>query len=1012
MIIGSNHRYPFKGYGMWNTTTNSPAPRVVSGARRSGISMLRYPGGSRANFFDWREAIGPRDTRGCQVYGKLGAGKGVRALYGIREHMRYANMVGARTLLTMPFLNETPGDAAAWVEYMNDPVGGRNPNGGKAWAGLRMKYGHKAPYHVRTWTIGNEPYLHNQRFWLGHNDKRALRRYVNGANIRFTNQEVGKKCVFRSGEARTRQQREIKYPPVAPKSETIKVNGRRWHRVGSLQSQGPNERVYVINNNTGKLTFGDGTHGQQLPSRARLRASYTSVHAGFAAMRRAMKNVDKSIHVCSEWSKPTFVRFMGQRGYDCLAAHPYRIFNKTFSSPLNAHDEQMQAERGASSLVPKLRRTLRRQHRPNVSVLITEFGTISIPKQPNAPHWDLGMSDALFMASQVVGFLRRGVPVATGGALTSFNLRSTLGDKPSWTRSAWAVTSGQLARVRLRQEMERGPRHRDARRRRHRPDPGRRQGPRHRRLQDRRQVRHLRRQQRDRQDGLQARLQRARQGVQSLGRGVKNFGGKLGELGSKAANTRLGKVVAAPFTGAAKLGTKLGNATRTKLGGKFPASSLAPRPSPRWARAPRRPPTTSRTSRPTAPTPGRIAAGNPLGPYGIPGRFEARRVVSESGEDLTEITMRVHLKPQSGVSADDLARVQKDAFDSVDHYYNSGHTLPNGSRMQVKVEFTDDAAASHLVVDLHPGSGGANQFKWYVDSSPTTHAHELGHGLGLKDEYFDPTAVNRGATSQTPGLHTDDSLMGDFWQRPPGGGSAVVDPATGIPIARPGTSLKDRHLIQIGDDIDNAAAAKPKPGHGGTNALEPKSKPAQMPGTGGAADTAKAVKVDLNQLQPVPNSQRSFMAPGAKQPLEKEVALAEKLAKERGDDFVFPFDDNQPAVDGFWRSTGRPVQFKTLAGGAKGQDQQLVKSANKAYTQARDFHWDDVELHIEAPDLTAQQVRDRWAQTNRIPPLKPMPGGHITTIKVHSKDGVVELDVPQAPPSAGNAASAAKDAGE
>ena len=447
MIIGSNHRYPFKGYGMWNTTTNSPAPRVVSGARRSGISMLRYPGGSRANFFDWREAIGPRDTRGCQVYGKLGAGKGVRALYGIREHMRYANMVGARTLLTMPFLNETPGDAAAWVEYMNDPVGGRNPNGGKAWAGLRMKYGHKAPYHVRTWTIGNEPYLHNQRFWLGHNDKRALRRYVNGANIRFTNQEVGKKCVFRSGEARTRQQREIKYPPVAPKSETIKVNGRRWHRVGSLQSQGPNERVYVINNNTGKLTFGDGTHGQQLPSRARLRASYTSVHAGFAAMRRAMKNVDKSIHVCSEWSKPTFVRFMGQRGYDCLAAHPYRIFNKTFSSPLNAHDEQMRAERGASSLVPKLRRTLRRQHRPNVSVLITEFGTISIPKQPNAPHWDLGMSDALFMASQVVGFLRRGVPVATGGALTSFNLRSTLGDKPSWTRSAWAVTSGQLARV-------------------------------------------------------------------------------------------------------------------------------------------------------------------------------------------------------------------------------------------------------------------------------------------------------------------------------------------------------------------------------------------------------------------------------------------------------------------------------------------------------------------------------------------------------------------------------------
>ena len=54
----------------------------------------------------------------------------------------------------------------------------------------------QAPYNVQTWTIGNEPYLHNQRFWLGHNDGKALRRYVNGASIRFTNQEVGKGCVF------------------------------------------------------------------------------------------------------------------------------------------------------------------------------------------------------------------------------------------------------------------------------------------------------------------------------------------------------------------------------------------------------------------------------------------------------------------------------------------------------------------------------------------------------------------------------------------------------------------------------------------------------------------------------------------------------------------------------------------------------------------------------------------------------------------------------------------------
>jgi len=444
-VIGSNHRFPFKGYGMWNTDTNAPDPRVVRGARRADINVLRYPGGSRANFFDWKEAIGPRDKRGCQVFGKLGAGKGIRALYGVREHMRFANMVGARTVITMPFMTETPRDAAAWVEFMNDAVGGRNPNGGKAWAAVRKKYGHPKPYNVRVWTIGNEPYLHNQRFWLGHNDGRALRRYVNGARIRYTKQQVGSECVFSSPDRRQQQQREILYPPLKPRSEKIFVKGTRWKRVKSVEQFGPKAKVYEVNNTTGKLTFGDGRHGKALPANPNVRATYTSVHAGFAQMRRAMKKADPSIRVCSEWSKPQFVRYMGQRGYDCLAAHPYRIFNIHFDGPLDAHDKMMAAERAASSLIPKLRRALRHVNRGNMPVIATEFGAITIPKQTEAPHWDHGMSDALFMASQVLGFVRRGVPLATGGALTSFNLRSTLGHKPSWTSSAWAVVTRQLS---------------------------------------------------------------------------------------------------------------------------------------------------------------------------------------------------------------------------------------------------------------------------------------------------------------------------------------------------------------------------------------------------------------------------------------------------------------------------------------------------------------------------------------------------------------------------------------
>ena len=158
LVLGSNHRFPYAGYFMWDREADRPVPRVVAGARRAGIKFLRYPGGSRADMFDWKEAIGPIPQRGCQVFGRWGLGKTVRAVYGIDEHMRFAAAVGARTIFTVPIANESAGDAADLVEYMNTPVG-KNPNGGIAWAEVRARNGHRAPYGVQRWSIGNEPYL-------------------------------------------------------------------------------------------------------------------------------------------------------------------------------------------------------------------------------------------------------------------------------------------------------------------------------------------------------------------------------------------------------------------------------------------------------------------------------------------------------------------------------------------------------------------------------------------------------------------------------------------------------------------------------------------------------------------------------------------------------------------------------------------------------------------------------------------------------------------------------------
>lgn len=447
LVLGSNHRFPYAGYGMWSRKADAPVRAALIGARRAGIKLLRYPGGSRANMFDWHQAIGPYSSRGCQVLGRYGLGGAVRAIYGIDEHMRFAAALGARTLFTVPIANETAGDAADLVEYMNTPVG-RNPNGGVAWARVRAKFGHSRPYGVERWTIGNEPYLRNQRFWMSDNYATALRQYTEGGRRRYRNEQVAKGCKLRGySERRLRHdRREILHAPVSKNAPVIvTVNGRKWRRVDDFAGVGRNKRVYAVNRNTGRLTFGNDRNGSRLPRGAKVRVSYTSVHPGFVDMAKAMHRVDRRISVCSEWARPNFVAYLKKRPLDCLAAHPYKIVTGRFASRIGAHNELIASERKASHLLPRLRAALRRHGHGSTSIGVSEYGAISVPKQPHAPHWDLGLSAALFKASQVVRMIGRGVPWAAGGALTSHSLRSTLGNPPRFTSSAWAVVARQLS---------------------------------------------------------------------------------------------------------------------------------------------------------------------------------------------------------------------------------------------------------------------------------------------------------------------------------------------------------------------------------------------------------------------------------------------------------------------------------------------------------------------------------------------------------------------------------------
>jgi hypothetical protein len=95
--------------------------------------------------------------------------------------------------------------------------------------------------------------------------------------------------------------------------------------------------------------------------------------------------------------------------------------------------------------------------------------------------------------------------------------------------------------------------------------------------------------------------------------------------------------------------------------------------------------------------------------------------------------------------------------------------------LHVEVAFVDIPADAHLIVDVHAGSGRADQKNWFTDDVPTMNAHEVGHQLGLTDRYASPQSALR-PNEQSPRVDNE-SLMGNFWRQDPEG-NTIVNPNT------------------------------------------------------------------------------------------------------------------------------------------------------------------------------------------------------------------------------------------
>lgn len=111
------------------------------------VTSIRYPGGNFLSGYNWKDGIGSRDERPRRL--DL-AWKTIESnQFGIDEFYNWSQVAGTQIMGAVNMGTGTPQEAAQLVEYCNFV-------GGTYWSELRAKNGHKDPYNIKLWCIGNE----------------------------------------------------------------------------------------------------------------------------------------------------------------------------------------------------------------------------------------------------------------------------------------------------------------------------------------------------------------------------------------------------------------------------------------------------------------------------------------------------------------------------------------------------------------------------------------------------------------------------------------------------------------------------------------------------------------------------------------------------------------------------------------------------------------------------------------------------------------------------------------
>jgi alpha-N-arabinofuranosidase len=137
--------------GVWTKaggTTWHLRDDVIDALRRIRVPNVRWPGGCFADYYHWRDGIGPAERRPKMVnviWGNVVEDNS----FGTHEYMELVRRIGAEPFVVGNVGTGSPREMAEWWEYLNHP-------GGSTVADERKTNGHAGSYTVRRFGVGNE----------------------------------------------------------------------------------------------------------------------------------------------------------------------------------------------------------------------------------------------------------------------------------------------------------------------------------------------------------------------------------------------------------------------------------------------------------------------------------------------------------------------------------------------------------------------------------------------------------------------------------------------------------------------------------------------------------------------------------------------------------------------------------------------------------------------------------------------------------------------------------------